>query len=127
MQAGAAAAGATQGVTSAGIGAAIAGSWSGSNTLIHAANGYSAKVGGSAGVDTKLFAAMVSPGETVSIRTPEQRAAEASGKGAPSVKIINQHDTRGELAASLGAGEHDVAIMNVMKRNKGMVQAMLRK
>ncbi len=108
--------------------AAIAGSWTGSDTMVHAANGYSARVAGSAGVDTKLFAAMVSPGERITIQTPQQQASsDHGGGGAPNVQIINQHDTRAEVAAGLASGAHDTAIVNVMKRNKGMLQALLRK
>lgn len=127
MQGGAAASDAAQGVASAGVGA-IAGSWAGSDTYIHAANGYSARVGGVGGTDTKLFAAMVSPGEHVSIQTPDQRAAsQRNADGRPIVNVINQDDTRGKLAADFAAGVHDTSFVNMMKRNIGAVQAMLRK
>ena len=122
-----AAASAAAGASSAVVGA-IAGSWSGSSTMIHAANGYSARVGGAAGVDTKLFAAMVSPGERVTIQTPQQQAANQNGGGgAPTVQIVNRHDTRGELADALSSGSMDAHIVNVMRRQKPSIQGLLRK
>ena len=113
----------------AGVAAKVAGSWAGSDTTIpHAANGYTGKVGGVGGTDTRLFAAMVTPGESVSIRTPEQIAAEQrNASGGRNVTIVNKHDTRAELAAGLASGDHDTAIVNVLRRNSGAVQSLLKK
>lgn len=110
-----------------GAAATVAGSWAGSDTMIHAANGYSARVGGVGGTDTKLFAAMVSPGEHVSIQTPDQQKAQQDGGGKPNIQIVNQHDTRGELASGLSSGAFDTHVINIMKRNVAAVQSLLKK
>lgn len=130
---GAAAAGAMAAGSAASSGAeaavaGIAGSWAGSDTMIpHAANGYVGKVGGVAGTDTRLFAAMVTPGETVQIRTPEQMAAQGQGGGGRGPTIINQFQNRGELVAMHADGSLDTPIINVIKRNIGAVQSLLKK
>jgi len=110
--------------------AAIAGSAHGSDTIIpHAASGYSARIGGAGGTDSKLFMSWVTPGEQVSIRTPEQVSAaqRAGGGGSPRLQIINRHDTRGELADAFTSGYFDVHFLNVMKRNKTALQSLLKK
>lgn len=112
----------------AGAVAKIAGSWAGSDTTIpHAANGYAGKVAGVGGVDTRLFAAMVSPGETVSIRTPEQNAAaQRSSSSTPTVNIHDHSDVRGQLAAGISNGSLDVHLNAWARRNRGLVQSLIK-
>jgi hypothetical protein len=107
----------------------ISGSWAGSETDIpHAANGFSGRVTGGAGIDTKLFAAMVSPGEHISIQTPEQRtAAQRGGGGVPSINVHMKDESRGQLASHISSGAVDVELTNWAKRNSGAIQAIIKR
>lgn len=57
-------------------------------TIPHAASGYAGTVGGFGGTDSQLFMARVTPGEHVSIRTPEQMAAQQQA-AAPAPTYVN--------------------------------------
>lgn len=110
----------------AGSDTTIPGSWAGSDTMIHAANGYSGRVGGAGGVDTKLFAAMVSPGETVSIRTQEQQKAEQGGRGGNGPINVHYHDdTKAQLKSYMSGGDTDTELLGWAKRSKGALQSLL--
>lgn len=110
----------------AGSNTTIPGSWAGSDTMIHAANGYSGRVGGVGGVDTKLFAAMVSPGETVSIRTQEQQKAEQGGRGGNGPINVHYHDdTKAQLKSYMSGGDTDTELLGWAKRSKGALQSLL--
>jgi hypothetical protein len=54
-------------------------------------------------------------------------SAQQQGSGGKGVTIVNKHDTRGELAQGLASGDHDTAVINILKRNAGAVQSLLRK
>lgn len=116
------------------LGGAIAGSavsaggfsGGGDVTVPHAAFGYSGYVGGTGGTDSKLFAAMVTPGEHVSIRTPEQVAAAGrASSAAPQVHVIVPDNKRALLKTAASAdGQRQV--INTLQRNKGALRGLVK-
>lgn len=107
----------------------VGGSQWGSETAIpHAANGFSGRIGGAGGTDSKLFMSWVTPGEFVSIRTPQEVSAAQRAANRPAqVHVHNYDDTRGALAGGISSGAYDIHLMNWAKRNKGALQALIKK
>jgi hypothetical protein len=64
------------------------------------------------------------------VRTPEQMNAAQRQQGsqqAPTVTVVNKHDTRGELAEAVSSGSMDTHFINLMRRNAGAIQALIHK
>jgi hypothetical protein len=43
------------------------------------------------------------------------------------VNVVNRHDTRGELAQALAAGAMDEHLVNVVRKNKARLEALVKK
>jgi hypothetical protein len=82
-------------------------------------------VGGSGGPDSKIAAFRVTPGETIHVRTPEQRAQAQGGGQAPVINVINKHDADRDLMHVVASGRADREIVNVFRRNPGALKALL--
>lgn len=92
----------------------------------HAAFGYSGYVGGTGGTDSKLFAAMVTPGEHVSIRRPEDVARDQRASSqAPQVHVIVPDNKRALLKTAASAdGQRQV--INTITRNRSALRGLLK-
>lgn len=89
----------------------------------HAAVGWNGMIGGSGGTDSKLFQAMVTPGETVHINTPRQEQEYRSGRrggGMPSVipVYIEREDPRDLVPAGIATRQGKRALANAAPRGK---------
>jgi tape measure domain-containing protein len=83
-------------------------------------------VGGSGGTDSQLVAFRATPGEDVSVRTPDQQRqgqskAAPAAQVMPSIKIVNIFDPA-EIQAAMQAEEGEKVIINVLKRNSTAVR-----
>jgi tape measure domain-containing protein len=84
-------------------------------------------VGGSGGTDSQLAQFRVTPGETVTVQTPEQRRAEAGGSSSGSesqlapVIHVHNHMSESVVVGALTSRAGETAIVNVMRKvNSGM-------
>lgn len=95
-----------------------------------AATGFSARIGGSGGTDSKLAMMRVTPGEYLHVQTPQQHADSQGGGSQRPVVVqggINHDDIKRSLLQVLSSGDADVHQMNMLRRNTGAVQAMIKK
>ena len=89
------------------------------------ASGGDAMVRGAGGTDSRLAMLAVTPGESIHVRTPEQRAEMARSGGRGGVKIVNQMPGRRELLQSFdGDSDFDQVVLNVFQRHAGAVRSL---
>ncbi len=85
------------------------------------ATGGSFRVGGSGGPDSQYVPLKLTPGEHVTVQTPQQRS-DAGGGGSSSTKIVNVLDPSVVHAAmDTPAGER--IVLNIIRRNQGPVRS----
>jgi hypothetical protein len=102
-------------------GAQIAGNLAAS--LFGFADGGDFKVGGAGGTDSRVVAFRATPGETVSVRRPDQ--APAGAAGATNVRVINQVDPS-DMVGVLESGAGERAVINVIRRNAALMKRLAR-
>lgn len=96
------------------------------------ATGTSYTVAGHGGTDSSLQAFWATPGERVTVETPEQQGGgsssrNASGGGGPvSVAVHNHYDKR-ELLSAVRTPEGHTEIINVVRENAGAIRSILQK
>ncbi len=93
---------------------------------VFGATGFDGIVGGSGGTDSQRFMVSATPGERLSIQTPQQQrdAAKASTGQAPIIKIINVTDPN-EAAAAMESARGEQVILNVIKNNRNAVRSTI--
>ncbi len=65
-------------------------------------------------------------GEETAYFVPKGQATQGGGSGRANIKIVNQHDTRGELLDSVDDGSADQVLHNWMRRNRNALRSLLR-
>ncbi len=83
-------------------------------------------VGGSGGTDSQVVAFRATPGERVTIQTPEQqRAAGGAGRAAasgPPVVHIHNHYNESIGVAAISSRDGATAVLNVQRANRGAIR-----
>lgn len=93
-----------------------------------AAQGYSGVVGGAGGTDSKLAMLRVTPGETISVRTPGQMQQMAQARHQPvSVKIVNVHDRESAASEIAQTDAFEQGVLNVLGSNPNAVRGLVAK
>jgi hypothetical protein len=88
-------------------------------TFFGAATGGSGIVGGSGGTDSQIVAFKATPGERVTIQTPEQqRGGGAARQAAPAIHIHNHYDKSVSVAA-IKSRDGATAVLNTLRANQG--------
>lgn len=125
------------GGAAAGAAGSSSGGWAG---IISAAVGWFAggyatggdfTVPGTGGPDSKLVSMRLTPGERVSVQTPEQQRAADAGAQQPqtqvaqqSIRVVNVVDPNETLTA-LGSDAGERIVLNIIERNPQTVQRLL--
>jgi len=92
-------------------------------TIFGAATGGSGIVGGSGGTDSQVVAFKATPGERVTIQTPEQQRGGAPARqAAPAVHIHNHFDKSVGVAA-IKSRDGASAVLNTLRANQGAVRS----
>jgi hypothetical protein len=90
-----------------------------------AANGNDWMVGGHGGADSKRVALNVTPGELVSVRTPNQQAAQARQMGGGATTVHNHvHFDRRDLLSAVNTKDGQQAILNVIRLNPDIMKSL---
>lgn len=97
---------------------------SGLHRIPAAATGYDGIVPGAGSTDSRLAMIRVTPGESIHVRTPEQRRAAATPRGATTISNHIHFDKRDLLAANDTPDGH-ASIINAIRINAGVVKAIL--
>jgi tape measure domain-containing protein len=86
-------------------------------TMPRAAFGYDAMVGGSGGTDSKIAMLRVSPGESLHVRTAEQRkaASEGGGRAPVNLRVYMQNDRR-DLTEGLDSRDGERVLVKLNHR-----------
>jgi hypothetical protein len=91
-----------------------------------AATGMDAVMRGAGPTDSRLAMIRMTPGESLHVRTPEQRQSAARSSGAAPVNIINQAADPRALLPMLNTPAGERAILNVMQKYPDAVRALIR-
>ena len=87
-------------------------------TIPHAANGLSGTFGGSGGTDSQLFMARVTPGEHVSIRTPEQMAAAQQQTARPVHVVVHDGGDPRAITAAFASPDFERQVIRIVRKNR---------
>lgn len=118
-------AGIINGATGGGGGAAVGGGVLLANLAGKFAHGGSFDVAGSGGTDSQLVQFMATPGERVTVQTPQQQSqAMQSAPPAVNVRVVNVTDPNDTLDV-LESPEAERRIFNVIRRNKTAMRSLL--
>lgn len=94
----------------------------------HNATGASWVQGGSGGPDSQVTAFRITPGERVTVETPEQQRAKQGGGGSMPTPVVHAHvhvqspDPRALLRSVAGTDEFAQAVINVQLKNPGRLR-----
>ncbi len=89
------------------------------------ASGGDAMVGGAGGTDSRLAMLRVTPGESIHVRTPQQREAAARASGSGNVRVVNQLSDRRSLLQDFDSPEGERVVLNILHRNQGAVRSLI--
>jgi tape measure domain-containing protein len=92
----------------------------------HAASGFSGVVGGYGGTDSKLAQIWVTPGETLSVRTPEQMSAASHAANRPTQVHVIMPDNKRALMTAVSSPQGQREVINAARRNRGALRAALK-
>ncbi len=98
---------------------------SGLHRIPAAATGYDGIVPGAGSTDSRLAMIRVTPGESIHVRTPEQRRAASTPSGSTTIQNVFQFDKR-SLLPILSSPDGKAAIVNVVRENPELMRALLR-
>jgi len=83
------------------------------------ATGGDMMVGGAGGTDSRIAAFRVTPGESIHVRTPQQRSEMAQAARGGNVKIVNQIQDRRSILQNLDDDrDFDHIVLNVLQRHQ---------
>lgn len=83
-------------------------------------------VRGAGGTDSRIAAFRVTPGESIHVRTPQQRReAEQAQGGARGVQVVYQPPDSRALLQNMAGPDHDRVVLDVLRRNPGAVQSLI--